>query len=263
VFYGIAVAVVTVLSCARPGGAEQHATARSRQAAVSYHDALGQIAAATHQVSPDRGARDASASSGAEAAQADASMDHWGATVPRDAGADASARDAATPIDSGVGSWAHLGVERWRAAIENYVPRVKPEFTRPVEPVAVLFGRFLNAMHNRIHPVFADTFLPALESLPREHPMNRRDISTRLEIILSSVDGQVVAMGVIKTSGVTAFDIGALESVRRAAPFGKPPREIVSADSHVYVHWEFHRNPYYACSTYFARPCLLDSAPAQ
>ncbi|HEY5955936.1 MAG TPA: hypothetical protein VIV60_05260, partial [Polyangiaceae bacterium] len=29
----------------------------------------------------------------------------------------------------------------------------------------------------------------------------------------------------------------------------------------VYLHWEFYRNPDFACSTYFAHPFLLKSAP--
>jgi hypothetical protein len=69
-------------------------------------------------------------------------------------------------------------------------------------------------------------------------------------------------MGVVRTSGVTAFDINALEAVSKAAPFGKPPAEIVSPDGNVYVHWEFYRNPDYACSTYFAHPIILKEAPA-
>jgi hypothetical protein len=56
---------------------------------------------------------------------------------------------------------------------------------------------------------------------------------------------------------VTAFDIAALESVMRASPFGAPPTEIVSPDGRVYFHWEFYRNPDYACSTYFAHPFIL------
>jgi hypothetical protein len=66
-----------------------------------------------------------------------------------------------------------------------------------------------------------------------------------------------VKMGVTRTSGVTAFDISALESVQRASPFGAPPPSIVSPDGNVYLHWEFHRNPTLACSTYFARPFIL------
>jgi len=66
---------------------------------------------------------------------------------------------------------------------------------------------------------------------------------------------------VTRTSGVTAYDIGALESVQRASPFGPPPPEIVSPDGNVYLHWEFHRRPEYACSTYFARPYILKGRP--
>jgi hypothetical protein len=72
----------------------------------------------------------------------------------------------------------------------------------------------------------------------------------------------VVTMGIVKTSGATAFDINALEAVNKAAPFGKPPSEIVSPDGNVYLHWEFHRNPDMACSTWFAYPYILKGPPS-
>jgi TonB family protein len=87
------------------------------------------------------------------------------------------------------------------------------------------------------------------------------DMSTNLEIVVSPDEGRVVRMGVTKTSGVTAFDVAALESVSRAQPFGTPPKEIISPDGNVYLHWEFYRNPDYACSTYFARPFMLKAKP--
>jgi outer membrane biosynthesis protein TonB len=64
----------------------------------------------------------------------------------------------------------------------------------------------------------------------------------------------------VKTSGITAFDIAALDSVQRASPFGTAPSAIVSPDGRVYLHWEFHRDDY-ACSTINARPFML-TAPA-
>ena len=69
-------------------------------------------------------------------------------------------------------------------------------------------------------------------------------------------------MGIVKTSGITAFDIAALDSVDRAQPFGPAPSAIVSADGNVYLHWEFHRDEVYACSTMNARPFLLNVPPA-
>jgi TonB family protein len=159
------------------------------------------------------------------------------------------------------GSWKKLGIERWRAAIENYVPHVRPGNQTALNTARVPFANYLNHIHNRIHPVFADTFLSSLDSLPKTHPMNRWDMSSHVEIVLNPADGRIVQMGITKTSGVTAFDIGALESVQRASPFGPAPSEVVSPNGNVYLHWEFHRNPYYACSTYFARPYIIKGKP--
>lgn len=160
-----------------------------------------------------------------------------------------------------LGSWKSVGIKRWRSAIENYVPSVKPGNQTALNTARVPFASYINGIHNRLHPIFADSFLASLDNLPKDNPMNNPDISTNLEIVLSRDDGHIVKMGVTKTSGVTAFDVAALESVQRASPFGAPPKEIVSPDGRVYLHWEFYRNPYYACSTYFARPFILKVKP--
>ena len=180
-------------------------------------------------------------------------------------GADKLARerraDAARRKSAHVGSWKSLGIDKWRSAIENYVPSVKPGNQTALNTARVPFASYLNTIHNRLHPIFADSFLASLDSLPGSHPMNRLEITTHLEIVLSQEDGRVVRMGVTRTSGVTAFDIAALESVQRGSPYGAPPRDIVSPDGNVYFHWEFHRKPYFACSTYFARPYILKVKP--
>jgi hypothetical protein len=155
------------------------------------------------------------------------------------------------------GSWKSVGIERWRSAIENYVPMVKPGNQTALNSARSPFGMYLAAIHNRLHPIFADWFLASLDSLPASDPQNNREIFTSLEIILDQDEGRVVKQGVTRTSGVTAFDISALSSVERAGPFGTPPREIVSPDGRVYLHWEFHRDPAIACTTYNARPYIL------
>ena len=151
--------------------------------------------------------------------------------------------------------------ERWRSAIENYVSSVKAGNQTALNTAAVPFATYLNGMHNRIHPIFADSFLAGLDNLPPTHVLNDRRLITKLEIVLSR-DGHIVKMGIVKTSGVTAFDIAALDSVQRASPFGPAPSAIVSADGQVYLHWEFHRDEVYACSTMNARPFMLNSPPA-
>lgn len=159
------------------------------------------------------------------------------------------------------GSWTASSFERWRNAIENYVSSVKPGNQTALNTAAVPFASYLNTIHNRIHPIFADSFLGSLDNLPKSHPMNNPRIITRLEIVVSPKEGRVVKMGVVKTSGITAFDIAALDSVHRAQPFGPAPGAIVSPDGNVYLHWEFHRDEVYACSTMHARPFMLNTPP--
>jgi TonB family protein len=158
------------------------------------------------------------------------------------------------------GVWSSSNFDRWRSAIENYVSSVKPGNQTALNTAAVPFATYLNAMHNRIHPIFADSFLASLDNLPPTHALNDQHLVTKLEIVLTT-DGHIVKMGVLKTSGVTAFDIAALDSVQRASPFGPAPGAIRSPDGQVYLHWEFHRDEVYACSTMNARPIMLNSAP--
>ena len=160
------------------------------------------------------------------------------------------------------GSWVASNFERWRSAIENYVSSVKPGNQTALNTAAVPFATYLNGMHNRIHPIFADAFLESLDGLPANHPMNDQHLVTQLEIVLTK-EGRLKRMGIVKTSGLTAFDVAALDSVDRAQPFGPAPNAIVSPDGNVYLHWEFHRDEVYACSTMNARPFILATPPTQ
>jgi TonB family protein len=156
------------------------------------------------------------------------------------------------------GSWVASNFERWRSAIENYVSSVKPGNQTALNTAGVPFASYLNGMHNRIHPIFADSFLGSLDGLPANHPMNDQHLLTRLEIVLTK-EGHLKKMGIVKTSGITAFDIAALDAVDRAQPFGPAPTAIVSGDGNVYLQWEFHRDEVFACSTMGARPFILNN----
>jgi TonB family protein len=158
------------------------------------------------------------------------------------------------------GSWVASNFDRWRSAIENYVSNVKEGNQTALNAARVPFATYLNGMHDRIHPIFAEGFLASLDSLPANHPLNDQELVTRLEIVLTR-DGHLKRMGVVRLSGVTAFDVAALDSVDRAQPFGPAPSAIVSPDGNVYLHWEFHRNEVFACSTMGARPFILAAPP--
>ena len=156
------------------------------------------------------------------------------------------------------GAFQASNFERWRSAIENYVTTVKPGNQTALNAARVPFATYLNTIHNRIHPIFADSFLGSLDGLPGGHPLSNPRLVTHLEIVVAPKDGQIVKMGVVKASGVTAFDVAALDSVKRASPFGPAPSAIVSTDGNVYLHWEFHRDEVFACSTMNARPFMLN-----
>jgi TonB C terminal len=159
------------------------------------------------------------------------------------------------------GSWRPMGIERWRSAIENYVATVQPGNQTELNTARVPFANYLNEIHQRLHDEFAFKFLPSLDAQPNDSLLSNPELNTHIEIVLSRDDGRIVRMGVTRASGSTVFDVGALESVQRASPYGTPPREIVSPDGNVYLHWEFWRDPNYACSTYFAHPYILRFKP--
>jgi hypothetical protein len=158
------------------------------------------------------------------------------------------------------GSWQSSSFERWRAAIENYEPSVKLGNQTSLNAARVPFASYIHAVHNRIHPIFADQFLDSLPNLPSDHVLNQ-DLVTHMEIVLTKDEGRIVRLGVTSSSGSTAFDMAALTSVSRASPYGKAPDAIASPDGNVYLHWEFHRDRNDACSTRFAYPYMLKEAP--
>jgi hypothetical protein len=137
--------------------------------------------------------------------------------------------------------------ESWRvsrAAIENYTPSVRIGNTTSLRTAHSPFAEYLTGMHRRIHRLFADGFIPGLDSLPGNSPLNDRTLVTTLEIVLEA-DGRIARLGVVRTSGMTPFDVGALNAVRRSAPFGAAPQAMLSGDGRAYMHWAFHRDERY------------------
>jgi TonB family protein len=155
-----------------------------------------------------------------------------------------------------VGQWQDAPPSKWSDAIERYQARVKPGNQRALNPARGPFGWYLVHVHNRIHPIFVDEFLASLDKFPASE-RNQPQLVVRIEIALSGKDGSIVRIGVVRSSGVASFDAAALEAVDQAGPFGPPPANLLSSDGNVYFHWEFHRDPVFACSTINARPFLL------
>jgi TonB C terminal len=154
--------------------------------------------------------------------------------------------------------WQDSPPTKWTDALQRYESRVKPGNQHALNAARRHFALYLVRMHNRLHPIFAEEFLGWLDTLPSSDPRNQPELVARIEVATSGTDGHIVGMGVVRSSGVASFDAAALDAVEQAAPFGVPAPDILSSDGNVYFHWEFHRDPVYACSTINARPFLID-----
>lgn len=150
--------------------------------------------------------------------------------------------------------------EQFRAAMENYVPEVRPGNQTALNAAASPFASFLNAMHQRIHREFAERYLSNLPSGTSQGE-NDPTLQTLLEISVNA-DGTIHRVGVIATSGNILHDLGAYDSVMRAQPFPRPPAAILSSDGRAWLHWRFDRGPR-QCGTFNARPFMLRSTRAE
>ena len=147
-----------------------------------------------------------------------------------------------------------------RPALDGYRPVVTDDNVTTLGVARTPFATYLTAIHNRIHPIFAGEQLEILSRLPKDDRLNDMTLSTDLELVLDKDTGRIVQMGVLRSSGVAAYDGAVLAAMKRAAPFGTAPDIIASPDGNVYVHWEFHRDPVDACTTRNARAYLLARA---
>jgi TonB family protein len=127
---------------------------------------------------------------------------------------------------------------------------------RAIGAAAKAWALYLNGIHNRIHGPFADGFLASLDKLPASDPRNDPKLVVRVEIVIAA-DGSLSRLAVVRSSGIRAFDLGAVESVLRAAPMEKPDSSLRSSDGRVYFHWELHRDDVVACSTTNVHPYVL------
>jgi len=155
------------------------------------------------------------------------------------------------------GQWQSSAPAKWEGALRGYAPSVKTGNQRRLGGAIRGLAKCFVRLHNRIHVVFTDEFLEWLAKQPSSEPRNEPSLQVRLEIVIGGLDGRIVRMGVVRPSGLDSFDIAALDTVEQAGPFPPPPPDSLSSDGNLYVHWEFHRDPVFACSTINARPFRL------
>ncbi|MCA1662659.1 MAG: TonB C-terminal domain-containing protein [Myxococcales bacterium] len=141
-----------------------------------------------------------------------------------------------------------------RSSIENFTPAVRPGNQSELGTRQSPFAAYITAMHRQIHKLFTLGFLSDIE-LRGDSAYANEELWTQLEIVVKG-DGSVERVGIVRSSGLLAFDVAAIDSVMSAAPFPAPPSTIKSANGKVYLDWQFHRDDR-ACGTFGVDPHIL------
>jgi TonB family protein len=162
---------------------------------------------------------------------------------------------ADAPMPQTIAPWSSYPIDAWKPAIEAYVPRVRPGNQTVLGTSAQVWASYLSQVHRALHLQYVNGFLASIEGRPSSDPLSNKDLVARVEVGVDE-HGRIVALGIIKSSGVVAFDAAVLESFQRAASFGKTPVQCMSADGIAYFHWEMHRGEQ-ECSPAGASPYLL------
>jgi TonB family protein len=151
------------------------------------------------------------------------------------------------------GSSSGANWQQFRAALENYMPSVRPGAQTALNAARSPFATYVARIHDRLHQTYHDF----VQNLPLEAsgPFSDPNLRTLLEIVLNR-DGSVHRVGVVRSSGLSMFDYGAYNAVMRGQPYPVAPDEILSGDGRIYMHWDFHRQQPY-CHQSHARPYIL------
>ncbi len=146
-----------------------------------------------------------------------------------------------------------------RAALENFVPEVKPGNQTALGTRADPFAVYIARMHRKIHKLWGFGFLPDLDLKPDSNPMNNMKLWTMVEVVLRPT-GEVDKATIVRPSGYLPYDVAALDTVLSSGPYEPTPRAIRSADGKVYLHWRFHRDQR-QCGTFGVDPFILTTPP--
>lgn len=150
---------------------------------------------------------------------------------------------------------------RVRRAMANNKSFVRAGNQEPLGPRKGLCRSYIDAVHDKIHVIFADSFLASLPSLAPDHPLNDFSLKAVTEIEILE-NGNVSEVRVVQTSGNMLFDAAAVDSVYRSAPFTPPPKAILSWNNRVYLRWGFYRNRR-KCGVFNVEPYILRAPDGQ
>jgi len=98
-------------------------------------------------------------------------------------------------------------------------------------------GAYLRALEGKFSKAFYDDFIRLAPYEVVGSPTAPRAVDVRFVV---RWDGTVASAEVVKSSGVSGFDEGALEVIRRLAPY-RPPVDVLADDGLAHFIWHFGR----------------------
>jgi len=149
---------------------------------------------------------------------------------------------------------------RVKAALENFIPEVKPGNQTALNTRAAPFAAYIARMHRSIHELWGFGQLEEWDEKSASAPVNDRNRMTELELVLNG-DGTIDKVTVVRGSGLLEYDVAAIDVAYSAGPYPDPPREIRSANGKIYVHWRFYRDER-QCATSGVDYFILNNPPA-
>jgi TonB family protein len=132
-------------------------------------------------------------------------------------------------------------VARVQAALENFIPEVRPGNQTALNTRAAPFAAYITRMHRSIHQLWGFGQMEDWDEKAGTSPYNDPNLLTTLELVLNG-DGTVDKVTVVKASGYLPYDVAAIDVAYSAGPYPDPPREIRSANGKIYIHWRFYRD---------------------
>ncbi len=112
--------------------------------------------------------------------------------------------------------------ERWRIAIEVFVPRATPGASIALdEERRELFAKYIAKLHDKVHPIFSKHAGAARFARDRR-AFSNAGLSVEVELAIDGATGRVRKFGVARRSEVVDFDAMALDAIKEAQPFSSP-----------------------------------------
>jgi TonB family protein len=141
-------------------------------------------------------------------------------------------------------SFANMGDRQraLRASLENMITEVQPGNHTSVNAAPAIYAGYMAALHRRIHQRWPDYLMTLDTSYPAGHPLQKATLQVTLELVIEAKSGEFKAVNIVRSSGQMMFDAEAIDTAWSLGKQPNAPKQIISPDGKVYIHWNFWRD---------------------